>query len=169
MLQYWWKFSLQTQFFFHSQRNHRILKSFFMFHAAMTVSIFFGGLFFSLSYSVPHAKDHHLHAADGGHHEHHHNNKVDRHVMHDGQNEVTPHAIDGDKKEANLELLALTTVDFFIRSYMCMCVYSLLVKFKSESIETDFMNGSDKQRLSYGSGTGSMDKMTDNCSVINER
>lgn len=84
------------------------------------------------------------------------------------QQSIAP-VIEAEKKEANLALLGLTTIDFMIRSYMTVCVYSLYVKFKSERIESDFMNESDKQRLSYGSGTGSMDKMTDNCSVINER
>ena len=81
--------------------------------------------------------------------------------------EINPIA-EVEEKGANWLLLLLTTLDFFVRSYMTVCVYSIYVKFKSERIESEFME-SDKQRLSYGSGTGSMDKMTDNCSVINER
>lgn len=128
----------------------------------MTISILFGGLFFSLKYTSPH-KDH-PHQQQQPHHQQKHEKQI---MEHDGQHDLTP--VDGDKKEANLILLGLTTLDFLIRSYMTVCVYSIYVKFKAERIETDFMNGSDKQRLSYGSGTGSMDKMTDNCSVINER
>lgn len=133
-----------------------------MFHAAMTISILFGGIFFALMYTVP-----------GSNKEHHspHQLQPQKHSMdEDGthQQSIAP-VIEAEKKEANLALLGLTTIDFMIRSYMTVCVYSLYVKFKSERIESDFMNESDKQRLSYGSGTGSMDKMTDNCSVINER
>ena len=122
----------------------------------MTVSIFFGGLFFSLQYSSPN-KEHH-----------HHHVKPEKQVMHVEGQEMNLE-LEPEKKEANLLLLLLTTIDFFIRSYMTVCVYSIYIKFKSERIESEFMNESDKQRLSYGSGTGSMDKMTDNCSVINER
>ena len=120
----------------------------------MTVSIFFGGIFFAFQYSSPN-KEHH-----------HHHIKPEKQMMHiEGQEmnlEVEP------EKGANWLLLLLTTLDFFVRAYMTVCVYSIYVKFKSERIESEFME-SDKQRLSYGSGTGSMDKMTDNCSVINER
>lgn len=122
----------------------------------MTVSIFFGGLFFSLQYSSPN-KDHHQHHV-----------KPEKQVMPTDGHELSLE-LEPEKKEANLLLLLLTTIDFFIRAYMTVCVYSIYIKFKSERIESDFMNESDKQRLSYGSGTGSMDKMTDNCSVINER
>jgi hypothetical protein len=122
----------------------------------MTVSIFFGGLFFSLQYSSPN-KEHH-----------HHHTKPEKQVMHIEGQELNLE-LEPEKKEANLLLLLLTTIDFFVRAYMTVCVYSIYIKFKSERIESEFMNESDKQRLSYGSGTGSMDKMTDNCSVINER
>lgn len=122
----------------------------------MTVSILLGGLFFSLV-SPPHKEHHHHHA------------KPEKQVMQDDEHHEMVAIVEADSSGANLILLALTTIDFFIRSYMTVCVYSIYVKFKSERIESEFMNGSDKQRLSYGSGTGSMDKMTDNCSIINER
>ncbi|KAG5668642.1 hypothetical protein PVAND_016577 [Polypedilum vanderplanki] len=122
----------------------------------MTISILFGGMFFSFKYTSP-QKEHHHH-------------KPEKHTMMDeGQTHEVGHVVEEHEKEPNLELLALTTVDFLIRSYMTLCVYSLLIKFKGERVESGFMNGSDKQRLSYGSGTGSMDKITDNCSIINER
>ncbi|KAG5668644.1 hypothetical protein PVAND_016579 [Polypedilum vanderplanki] len=94
------------------ERNYSILKSFFMFHAAMTISILFGGMFFSFKYTSP-QKEHHHH-------------KPEKHTMMDeGQTHEVGHVVEEHEKEPNLELLALTTVDFLIRSYMTLCVYSL--------------------------------------------
>jgi hypothetical protein len=120
----------------------------------MTVSILFGGIFFSLSYTVPP-------------HSNQHNIKPEKQVMYVTEPSHDLIVVESDKKEANLILLALTTIDFFIRSYMTLCVYSLYVIFYNEKPDSEF--GSDKQRMSLGSGTAGSDKMTDNCSVINER
>lgn len=121
----------------------------------MTVSIFFGGLFFSLQYTTPEHRDHAKTI------------RPEKPLV-VFTTMASEFGSDPDKKEANLELLALTTADFLIRAYMTLCVYSLYVIYWGERVESDFMNGSDKQRLSYNSGSGS-DKMTDNCSVVNER
>lgn len=119
----------------------------------MTVSILFGGIFFSLSYEVPahqHRPEDHI--------------KPEKQIMYVTEASHDLIVVESEGKQANLLLLFLTTLDFFIRSYMTLCVYSLYVIFYNEKPDSEC--GSDKQRMSLGSGS---DKMTDNCSIVNER